>query len=92
VPPKAFLEVIDGNPVGTPYAQTKGALILSREFPPSFPLKLALKDANLVLEAAERHGARLALTEAAAERFRRALELGHGDEDMAAVYHAAADD
>ena len=65
--------------------------MIKGQFPTSFPLELALKDANLVLDAAERHGAELALTEATAALFERAVELGHGDEDMAAVYYGAAD-
>jgi 3-hydroxyisobutyrate dehydrogenase len=89
VPPDAFLDAIDGSAVGAPYAQLKGAMMLKEDFPPSFPLGLALKDALLVVEAAERHGVELALTEATITRFKQAVELGHGDEDMAAIYYAA---
>lgn len=91
VDPKAFLEAIDGGAVGSPYAQMKGPMMMEREFPTSFPLKLALKDLELVLEAAERHDARMRVASAAAENFRHAVDQGHGDEDMAAVYHASAD-
>jgi len=91
VPPERFLEAIDGGAVGAPYAQIKGPMMLKREFPPSFPLELALKDSRLVQEAADRHGVELALGRATTGMFERALELGHGDEDMAAIYHAAAD-
>jgi 3-hydroxyisobutyrate dehydrogenase len=58
---------------------------------PAFPLRLALKDANLVLEAAERHGIELPLARVTTERFKRAVEIGHGDEDMAAAYCATID-
>jgi 3-hydroxyisobutyrate dehydrogenase len=92
VPPETFLEAIDGSAVGAPYAQLKGKQMLAREFPPAFPLSLALKDARLVLEAAERHGVPSKLAKVAAEQFERAEGLGHGDEDMAAVYYASADD
>ena len=92
VPPETFLGAIDGSTVGAPYAQLKGKQILAREFPPAFPLSLALKDARLVLEAAERHGVSLKVAQAAAEQFERAEKLGHGDEDMAAVYYASAAD
>jgi 3-hydroxyisobutyrate dehydrogenase len=44
-----------------------------------------------VLEAAERHDARMPVASAAAGNFRRAIEQGHGEEDMSAVYHASAD-
>jgi 3-hydroxyisobutyrate dehydrogenase len=91
VDPRSFLEAIDGGAVGAPYAQMKGPMMLERDFPTSFPLKLALKDLELVLEAAGRHDAEMPVAGAAAQNFRRAVEQGHGDEDMAAVYHASAD-
>jgi hypothetical protein len=58
---------------------------------PSFPLALAEKDTRLVLEAAETHGTRLPLTETVRAQFRRAIELGHAEEDMAATFYATAD-
>jgi 3-hydroxyisobutyrate dehydrogenase len=91
VDPKAFLEAIDGGAVGSPYAQTKGPMMIDRDFPTAFPLRLALKDLELVLDAADRHDAEMRLADAAAENFRQAVEQGHGDEDMSAVYHASAD-
>jgi 3-hydroxyisobutyrate dehydrogenase len=91
VDPKAFLEAIDGGAVGVPYAQLKGPMMIDREFPPAFPLRLALKDLELVLDAADRHDAELRLAAAAAENFRKAVERGHGDEDMSAVFIASAD-
>ncbi|HEX6460913.1 MAG TPA: NAD(P)-dependent oxidoreductase [Thermoleophilaceae bacterium] len=90
VEPERFLEAIDG-PTGSPYAQMKGPMMIKREFPTSFPLKLALKDLELVLEAAERHHADMRVAGAAAENFRRAVDQGHGDEDMAAVFFASAE-
>ena len=53
VDPRTFLATIDGGPVGAPYAQLKGPMMIDGEFPPSFPLELAPKDARLALEAAE---------------------------------------
>ncbi len=91
VDPGSFLDVIEGSAVGSGYARIKGDAMIKGQFPTSFPLELALKDANLVLDAAERHGTELALTEATAALLERAVELGHGDEDMAAVYYGAAD-
>jgi 3-hydroxyisobutyrate dehydrogenase len=91
VDPQAFLDAIDGGAVGSPYAQMKGPMMVEREFPTSFPLKLALKDLELVLEAAGRHDLDMGVAGAAAQNFRRAVDQGHGDEDMAAVFHASAD-
>jgi 3-hydroxyisobutyrate dehydrogenase len=92
VDPSRFLEVIEGGPLGLPYAQIKGKMMIEEEFPTSFSLRLARKDAALVLEAAEKEGLRLAVAEAVAARFDEALDAGHGEEDMAAVYHAARRD
>lgn len=89
VDPASFLEVIEGGPLGLPYAQIKGRMMINEEFPTSFSLRLARKDAALVLDAAGKEGLRLPVAEAVAARFDEALDAGHGDKDMAAVYHAA---
>jgi 3-hydroxyisobutyrate dehydrogenase len=92
VDPNRFLEVIEGGPLGVPYAQMKGQMMIEEEFPTSFSANLARKDANLVLQAAEANGLRLPLTEAAAEHFDEAIDAGHGEEDMAAIYQATRPD
>jgi 3-hydroxyisobutyrate dehydrogenase len=92
VDPNRFLEVIEGGPLGVPYAQMKGQMMIEEEFPTSFSANLARKDANLVLQAAEANGLRLPLTEAAAEHFDEAISAGHGEEDMSAIYQATRPD
>lgn len=89
VDPKQFLDVIEGGPLGLPYAQLKGNMMIEDDFPTSFSLKLARKDVALMLDAAGERGLRLAMTEAVARLQDEAIEGGHGEEDMAAVYHAA---
>ena len=89
VDPARFLEVIEGGPLGLPYAQMKGQMMIEEEFPTSFSANLARKDASLVLDAAQASGLRLLMTEAAATHFDEAIESGHGEEDMAAIYQAA---
>jgi 3-hydroxyisobutyrate dehydrogenase len=91
VDPERFLDVIEGGPVGAPYAELKGRMMVEDEFPTAFPLYLAAKDAGIVLDAGERDGAEMPLVRAIRRRFAEALERGHGDEDMAAVYRAAED-
>ena len=88
--PSLFLEAIAGGPLDLPYAQLKGKLMLAEEFPASFKLRLAAKDARLVVEAAERAGLDLPLAETIADRLERGVELGYGDEDMAATYRTSA--
>src|SRR5215210_4506474 len=92
VDPSQFLEVIDGGPLGVPYAQMKGQMMIEEEFPTSFSANLARKDVGLVLDAAEAQGLRLPLSEAAAAHFDEAINAGHGEEDMAAIYQAAKPD
>ena len=92
VDPRRFLESIDGAPVGAPYAQLKGPMMIERDFPPAFPLALAAKDAGLGLEAGQAAGLRLGALEAVREQMRRAVEAGHGGQDMAATIHASRPD
>ena len=88
VDPRQFLQTIDGGPMGPPYAQLKGKMMVEREFPPSFSLHLMRKDARLVLEAAQRHGFDAPLMETVTSVFDRAIDAGHGDDDMASAFCA----
>ncbi|MGZ6672993.1 MAG: NAD(P)-dependent oxidoreductase [Solirubrobacteraceae bacterium] len=86
VKPEWVLEALEGGALDLPYFRMKSKLMLDEDFPASFALALAAKDARLVAEAAERHSADLPVARAIAERFTQATEAGHGDEDMAATY------
>jgi len=89
VDPSKFLETIEGGPLGLPYAQLKGNMMIEEDFPTSFSARLARKDAGLVLGSAEAHDLQMPVAEAVAGRFDEAIEAGHGEEDMSAVYRAA---
>lgn len=92
VDPGDFLDVLGGGPLDLPYLRLKTGLIRDdRLSPASFALVTAAKDARLIAGAAAAHGVRLDQTLAGIERFRRAAEQGHGDEDMAASYYASFD-
>jgi 3-hydroxyisobutyrate dehydrogenase len=84
--PALVFEALEGGALDLPYFRMKGKLMIDEDFPASFALALAAKDARLVAEAADRHGADLPMLRAIAERFAEATEAGHGDEDMAATY------
>jgi 3-hydroxyisobutyrate dehydrogenase len=86
--PRTFLDAIRGGPTDTPYAQLKGAAIIERNFAPSFALSGAHKDVGLVLDLAAEAGVEMAVTEAVRRHVGRAVDLGHGAEDMAATYYA----
>lgn len=90
VDPQGFFDAIGGGPLDMGYLHAKSTLILGGGLtPPSFSVTTAAKDARLIVEAAQRHGVRMDVAEASAERFRRAEEQGHGEEDMAAAYFAS---
>jgi 3-hydroxyisobutyrate dehydrogenase len=88
VDPSRFLETIEGGPLGLPYAQLKGNMMIEEDFPTSFSANLARKDAGLVLGTAEAHDLQMPVARAVAARFDEAIRAGHGEEDMAAVYRA----
>ena len=88
VDPGDFLQIIDGAPMGSPYAQLKGKAMVERSYEPSFPLGLAAKDAALILEAAEPAGLDPKIARVVRDRFARSAELGHDQDDMAAVHEA----
>jgi 3-hydroxyisobutyrate dehydrogenase len=89
VDPSKFLETIEGGPLGLPYAQLKGNMMIEEDFPTSFSARLARKDAGLVLGTADAHDLQMPIAKAVAARFDEAIQAGHGEEDMAAVYRAA---
>jgi 3-hydroxyisobutyrate dehydrogenase len=86
--PRLFLDLIKGGPIDSAYAQVKGNAMIERELPPNFAAVTAAKDAALVAAAGRASGVHLRVAEAAREQYRRTVELGHGDEDMAAVFYA----
>ncbi len=89
IDPRLFLEAVSGGPLGCQYLETKAAAILAQDFAPSFAVTLAEKDARLIVAAGELAGVRMDVAEAVAQRFRRAAELGHAGDDMAATYFAS---
>ncbi len=89
VDPAAFLDIIDGGPLGPPYAKMKGTMMIERSYEPSFSLALAAKDAGLALAAAEDAGLDLPALRAIRSQLEKAVEQGHGDADMAAAVEAS---
>jgi 3-hydroxyisobutyrate dehydrogenase len=87
--PSLVADSLSGGPLDLPYFHMKAKLMAADEFPASFSLALAAKDAGLVEEAAARCGADLPAAHAVADRMRAAVEAGHGDEDMAVTYRLA---
>ncbi|WP_433469020.1 NAD(P)-dependent oxidoreductase [Spirillospora sp. CA-128828] len=82
-------EVLTGGPLDSPYLQIKMKAMLAGDFEPSFAVRNAEKNTRLIHESAAAAGIRVDVNDAAGERFRRVMEQGHGDEDMAATYRAS---
>jgi 3-hydroxyisobutyrate dehydrogenase len=80
-----FVELLDGGPLGSPYALDKLSEMRRHEYPAGFPIRLAVKDLGLVREVAESTHAEMPLLDAALERM-SASAPSHGDDDLAAVY------
>ncbi|MGI8751727.1 MAG: NAD-binding protein [Acidimicrobiales bacterium] len=83
--PSDFLTVIEGGPLDSPFAQLKGKAMVSHNYPASFPLVHACKDAHLAIEGAERAGLLLNLGATTAKIFDTAMTAGYGDQDLAAT-------
>lgn len=89
VDPDDIFAALAGGPLDQPYLRAKADAIRRGDFSPNFTVEGAWKDARLIVAAGEGAGVRLDLAAAGAERFRRAIEQGHGEEDMAASYFAS---
>ncbi|MBE1535652.1 NAD(P)-dependent oxidoreductase [Actinomadura algeriensis] len=87
--PARLGEVLGGGPLDNAYLQVKMKAIIEDDLTPSFAVRNAEKNTRIIHEAAASVGIRVDVNDAAGDRFRRAIEQGHGDEDMAATYHAS---
>jgi 3-hydroxyisobutyrate dehydrogenase len=63
-------------------------MMIERSYRPSFPLRLAHKDAVLALDAAAAAGLDVPLLELVEQRMRAAIDAGHRDDDVAAAIEA----
>jgi 3-hydroxyisobutyrate dehydrogenase len=83
-----FRALLDGGPLGSAYAMQKLDEMQRHEYPAGFPVRLALKDLQLVSEVAEAASTKTPLLDAVLERFTVANEE-LASEDLAAVYEVA---
>jgi 3-hydroxyisobutyrate dehydrogenase len=87
--PELLLHTIAGGPLAPIYAMAKADMMIGGNFVPGFPLRHAVKDAELASQAAQLHGLRLPLTNAVISKWREAISRGHADDDIASVVTAA---
>jgi 3-hydroxyisobutyrate dehydrogenase len=86
--PATFLTMIRDGPFDVVQARVKGSAMIDGNFVASLPLRLAAKDARLIVAAGEEAGISLLMAEAVAQQLERSRDLGHGDEDYSAVWYA----
>jgi 3-hydroxyisobutyrate dehydrogenase len=80
-----FIALLDGGPLGSAYALQKLDEMRQHQYPAGFPVRLALKDLELVREIEQGSEITMPLLDVALERFAAAsTELG--DQDLAAIY------
>jgi 3-hydroxyisobutyrate dehydrogenase len=87
-----MIEALDGSPTDAPYFRMKSKLMDDGEYPVSFSLRLAAKDAALMADAADEAGVDVPLIRTVARRLAEGVEAGYGEEDMAATYRLSAPD
>ncbi|MBV9336342.1 MAG: NAD(P)-dependent oxidoreductase [Solirubrobacterales bacterium] len=80
-----FVTLLDGGPLGSSYGLEKLGEMQRHEYPAGFPVRLALKDLELVREVAKGSGVELPLLDAVLERIGD-VENRHANDDLAAVY------
>ncbi len=76
-------EAIEGGPLDAPIADAKLHKMELGDFAPEFPLEWALKDVDLALDAAGDGG--LPLLAALSRQWRKAVDAGHGRDDVSAA-------
>jgi 3-hydroxyisobutyrate dehydrogenase len=82
---RQFIDLLDGGPLGSAYGLMKLNEMLAHDYPAGFPVRLALKDLELVREVEQGSKAAMPLLDVVHQRFLMADEE-HADEDLAAVY------
>jgi 3-hydroxyisobutyrate dehydrogenase len=80
-----FQTLLDGGPLGSSYAVEKLEEMRRREYPAGFPVRLAVKDLELVREVAKSSHVQTPVLNAVLERM-GAVSESHGSDDLAAVY------
>lgn len=86
VDPALFFDVITSTSMSAPAYRSYGQrMLVEREAPVTFTLKLGLKDVELALEAAEDAGVALPLATLLRDQHRAAIARGYGERDWAAL-------
>jgi 3-hydroxyisobutyrate dehydrogenase len=85
VPREKLVEVMQSSMARAPLFDVKAPLLLSRNYPPSFPLRLMTKDVRLAMDLANQLGVTLPAGTAIKEVFGSVLQSATEDVDFAAI-------
>ena len=80
-----FIALLDGGPLGSAYALQKLDEMRRHQYPAGFPVRLALKDLQLVSEVQQSSRATMPLLDVTLERFTTASQ-DLANQDLAAIY------
>jgi 3-hydroxyisobutyrate dehydrogenase len=83
IDPARLDDAIKGGPLDAPLADAKLHKMERQDYAPEFPLEWALKDVDLALAAAD--GASLPALAALSRQWHKAVDAGHGREDISAA-------
>jgi 3-hydroxyisobutyrate dehydrogenase-like beta-hydroxyacid dehydrogenase len=93
VEPAKILEILNGSFFQSPIYENYGKIILGGKFsPPGFALRLGLKDARLVLAAAEEAAVPMPVASVIRDHFVSGVARGWGDLDWAALAKVVAEE
>jgi 3-hydroxyisobutyrate dehydrogenase-like beta-hydroxyacid dehydrogenase len=84
----AFLKVLAASPAHSDVMEAKGDKMIQRDYSPQSRIAQTLRDAELILSEARRHGQRLPLMEVNAAILAASIDLGGPDRDSSAVIEA----
>jgi 3-hydroxyisobutyrate dehydrogenase-like beta-hydroxyacid dehydrogenase len=85
LPGERLIEVMQSSMARAGVLDVKAPQMLKNEYPPSFPLRLMLKDVRLAVELARKEGVRLPTGEAAYATYSAVKDAAKEDLDYAAV-------
>lgn len=85
--PRSYLDTLSGTALDLPYARLKGDAMIRDEFPASFPVAGARKDAQLITAAMASRGLHGRVAGAVLATLEATAAAGYADADMAAAIH-----
>jgi 3-hydroxyisobutyrate dehydrogenase-like beta-hydroxyacid dehydrogenase len=80
-----FLDIITSTAMNSPAYRNYGRMIIEKTPPPTFPLKLGLKDLELALEAGRETNVPMPMAGVIREQHLAAIAQGYGEQDWAAL-------